>query len=69
MGSKVSVYNNTSKDFVCYFTLIGGGRPACGYKERLLNKLSGTVEADFSLGLPIYITVHEDGKPDKSFKM
>ena len=68
MGSSISVNNNTTTEFVCYFTLIGGGRPACGYKEKTL-KLNGVNEAEFSLSLPICIVVYEVGKPEKLFKM
>ena len=33
MGSKVSIINDTEHDWICEFTLVGGGRPAGGYKK------------------------------------
>ena len=48
MGSNISVYNNTTTEFVCYITQNRDNRPESGHKEKTL-KLNGVYEAEFSL--------------------
>ena len=58
MGSKISVLNDTNEDWICKFTLRGGGRPAGGYNRKILRANCGeSVCSEFTLMLPVVIAV------------
>ena len=58
MGSKISLVNDTNQDWECYFTLIGGGRPAGGKKLTVLKGNSWkSITGEYTLALPIMVCI------------
>lgn len=68
MGSKISLLNDTNEDWICKFTLRGGGRPAGGYNRQVLKANCGdNICSEFTLMLPIIIAIRPVDAPRSSF--